>query len=76
MAERIELNPDNVDAVMGFLREEITEDRTDLFIDRLMNLIKVPWVPKWLVRKVLDRMLPKKLLDAIEHVLRGVLAKI
>lgn len=70
MSLKILRTKDNVNVVMGFLRNQVTEDRTDKLIDTFLNKIDFPkWIPKFIVRKVLDAMLPDKVLDSLEHFL-------
>lgn len=67
----IKLNPVAIDTVMAFLREHITEERTDEWIDYLVEKLHLPrWIPSFIVRRVLDSMLPQKVLDSIESLLR------
>jgi len=60
------------DDVMSVLREEITEERTDELIDYLFDKLPVTWYLKVFIpiaKSVVDKMLPERLLDAIEHIL-------
>lgn len=55
-------------AAYRFLRDKIlTETTTDFAMDFLLSKIKVKYVPfgNWMVRKVIDPMLPEKLLELI-----------
>ena len=73
MSVELKLRSDDIDSVMGFLKEEITEERTDALIDRILDGIKLPfWFPKFIVKKALDRMLPEKIFEAIDYVLRKI----
>lgn len=70
MGMRIQPTADNIKLIMGFLRNQITEARTDVLIDEVLNRVPFPrYIPKFLVKKVLDSMLPEKMLDAIESTL-------
>lgn len=66
----LESSSNSVGLVMDFLRREITEDRTDQLLDEVMKRLPLPWfLPKSIVRGVMDRFLPEQLLNAIESVL-------
>lgn len=61
---------DQIEMVMSFLREHITEARTDEWIDELMARLHLPrWVPTFVVKKVLDSMFPEKVLNSLEALL-------
>jgi len=67
-----------VDWVMNLLRQVLTEERTDEFIDWIFLKIKLPLWLAWatpIVKKALDDLVPEKLLDAIEQLLRKYLDK-
>lgn len=58
--------------VMETLRVEITEEKTDELINYLFDKVPVPWYLKPTVpiaKKFVDKMLPERLLDAIEKLL-------
>jgi hypothetical protein len=51
-------------------QEVLTEENTDRLIELIFSRINLPWyVPGRIVKKVLDRMLPDILLDAIRNLL-------
>jgi hypothetical protein len=58
-------------AAVQFLREELTEERTDRIIQYLGNQAKkaLPDLPVEVAEKVLDFLLPEKFLDIVERVL-------
>lgn len=63
---------ENISKVMSFLRRNITEEATDKWIDLLMEKVKLPrWIPGFVVRRVLDAMLPDKVLNSMEELLRS-----
>ena len=50
--------------------EVFTEENTDKIIDLIFDNLKLPWyVPSAIAKRVLDRMLPDILLNAIKGVL-------
>jgi hypothetical protein len=58
--------------ILQVLREALSEERTDQFIDWLLERVKFPiWIAwaKPFIRKALDYMLPEQLLSAIEKLL-------
>jgi len=57
--------------IVQILEEEVlTEENTDLLINFIFDKIDLPWyVPGRIVKKILDRMLPEVLLDALKSVL-------
>lgn len=60
--------------VMAVLRAEITEEKTDELIDYLFDKVPAPWYLKPflpIAKSLVDKMLPDKLLDAIEKLLLG-----
>ena len=68
-------SPEFKQEVIDFLREEITEDRTDELIDYLFDLAgpKIPFYLKPFVgiaKGFVDRMLPEQLIDAIAKLLK------
>lgn len=66
----ISISPDMVEKIMVTLRGSITEERTDEWIDLLLGKVDLPrWIPKWLVRRVLDKLLPSVVLNSIEDLL-------
>ena len=67
---RVLRSRDNITLVIKFLRQQVTEERTGLLIDKLIEKINFPrWVPKFILRRVLGAIPPDKLLDAIESFL-------
>ena len=59
------------EAVMRFLHSLPAEEQTDKSIDWLLSNVKFPrWIPTFLVRKVLDQLLPEKIFDLVEMLLR------
>lgn len=54
--------------LMQVLEEEIlTEENTDKLIEALFNRLDLPWwLPSGVAKRVLDRLLPDVLLDAIK----------
>lgn len=61
------------ESVVDYLRRELTEPRTDAAIDNLVEFAqkRLPaWFPTFIVRRVLDALLPEGLVTAIEVALR------
>ena len=58
------------DKFLQILEEEVlTEENTDQLIKIIFDSIKLPWyIPKRILKKVLDRLLPETLLDAIRSI--------
>jgi hypothetical protein len=59
-------------AVFRFFRDKlITEATTDLALEFLKDKIKIKWLPfsGWIVNRVLDPLLPEKLLGLIKHLI-------
>lgn len=62
-------------AVMDFLRGNLTEERTDAWLDALMDTLGAAlpwWIPGGIVRAILDHLVPEMLLDSLERVLAKV----
>ena len=58
--------------LMQTLRENITEENTDELIEYLFDKLPIPWYLRPLAgigKSFVDRLLPERLLDAIEHIL-------
>lgn len=57
--------------IVQILEEDVlNEENTDKLIDFIVKKIKLPWyVPGRIVKKVLDKMLPDVLLDALKSML-------
>lgn len=54
------------------LRKVLTEENTDAFLDVLFLRLSLPWwIPGAVARRVLDAILPEKLLGALAHILGG-----
>lgn len=59
-------------AVVEFIQQNLTEERTDELIDLLMVQIggKLPWwIPGAIVRRILDALLPEALVRAISKLI-------
>lgn len=73
---KITITQQESDKTMELLRSVVTEERTDHMIDSLLARLKLPWwVPKRLVKKVLDAMLPEAILNTLQDVLEGAVAE-
>ena len=67
-----------VEWVMAILREALTEQTSDDFLDFIFEKIKLPLWLSWakpIVKKGVDDLVPEKLLDAIEQLLNRYLSK-
>lgn len=59
------------ESIMRFLRGLDLEGKTDELIDLVLEKIPMPrWVPKWVIRRVLDKLLPEKIFDLVEILLQ------
>jgi hypothetical protein len=61
------------EAAMRFLetQKEMAEEKSDELIDWMLEKVNLPfWIPKKIIRRVLDHFLPGKLFDLIEKMLQ------
>jgi hypothetical protein len=50
------------------LTELLTEENTDKWIE-LIDDVRIPWIPKWIVKRVLDKLFPGVLITLLSSVL-------
>jgi hypothetical protein len=50
------------------LTELLTEENTDKWIE-LLDQVNIPWIPNWIVKRVLDKLFPGILISLLQQIL-------